>query len=84
MLEQVKTALGVTGSYQNDTIQSYIDDIIAFLKEAGISENTINDNVPLVARGVADIWNYGSGKAELSVYFIQRAIQLAIKDSKVK
>lgn len=80
MLEQVKASLGITGTFQDSTIQNYINDIIGFLKEGGVDETTINNNPGLVARGVADTWNYGSGSTGLSPYFIQRATQLALKN----
>lgn len=82
MLEQVKTALGITGTYQDNTIQGYINEVIGFLTEGGVDETVINDNPGLVARGVADLWNYGSGSTGLSPYFWQRASQLAMKTSK--
>lgn len=75
MLEQVKTALGITGDYQDDTITEYIAEVKAFLRDAGVAEANITAGV--VARGVSDLWNYGSG--QLSPYFIQRATQLAYK-----
>lgn len=75
MLEQVKTALGITSDYQDDTITEYIAEVKAFLRDAGVAEANITAGV--VARGVSDLWNYGSG--QLSPYFIQRATQLAYK-----
>lgn len=77
MLEAVKTALGITGEYQDATIQGYIDEVIAFLVDAGVSRSAITDGV--VARGVSDLWNYGSGDGKLSTYFMQRATQLSYK-----
>ena len=77
LLEKVKNSLGVTGTYQDDTLTEYIDEVVAFLKDAGIAEANITSGI--VARGVADLWNYGAGKAELSNYFKMRAIQLAYK-----
>lgn len=77
MLEQVKTALGITGDYQDDTIAEYIAEVKAFLRDAGVAEANITSGV--VARGVADLWNYGAGDGQLSPYFIQRATQLAYK-----
>ena len=55
VLEDVKNALGVTGNYQDATLQSYIDEVKAFLKEAGVSEANMTSGV--IARGVADLWN---------------------------
>ncbi len=79
VLEDVKSALGVTGNYQDATLQSYIDEVKAFLKDAGVSEANITSGV--IARGVADLWNYGAGEGKFSSYFLMRASQLALKGS---
>lgn len=76
MLDRVKAALGITGNYQDATIQVYIDEVLGFLAGAGVPAARVTDG--LVARGVADLWNLGAGDGELSVYFIQRASQLAL------
>ena len=76
-LENVKKALGITGTYQDDTLQQYYEEAIDFLKNAGVKEANIT--VGIVARGVSDLWQYGSSDGELSPYFIQRATQLALK-----
>ena len=80
MLAKVKTALGITGDYQDDLLQIYIDEVIAYLTNAGVSEDVLNSDVAtgIIVRGVADLWNYGSGGTRLSSYFMQRAIQLAL------
>lgn len=75
MLESVKTALGITGTYQDATIQIYINEVIDFLVGAGVSQSNIT--VGIVARGVSDLWNYGGAEGKLSEYFMQRAAQLA-------
>lgn len=77
MLEKVKISLGITGTYQDDTVNEYILEIKAFLTDAGVKKSNIT--VGLVARGVSDLWNYGAGKGRLSEYFMQRASQLAYK-----
>lgn len=76
-LADVKNALGVTGTYQDNTLQNYFDEVIAFLKDAGVPEASITSGI--VARGVSDLWNYGSGSGSLSRYFMVRASQLALK-----
>lgn len=76
-IENIKNAIGITGTYQNATIQEWIDEVVAFLKDAGVSEANITDGI--VARGVVDLWNYGSGEGKLSEYFRMRATQLALK-----
>lgn len=76
-LANVKTALGITGTYQDATLQIYINEVVNFLKNAGVAEALITDGI--VARGVADLWNYGAGEGNLSEYFMQRATQLSYK-----
>lgn len=76
-LEDIKNALGITGDYQDQTLQIYFDEVVAFLKDAGVSQSNITAGI--VARGVSDLWNYGSGEGKLSSYFMQRAAQLAYK-----
>lgn len=76
-LEEVKNALGITGEYQDETLQVYVDEVIAFLVDAGVAESNITSG--LVARGVSDLWNYGSGAGRLSQYFMRRASQLSYK-----
>lgn len=76
MLENVKSALGITGNFQDATLQIYIDEVTSFLTAAGIPESKITAGI--VARGVADLWNYGGADGKLSEYFMQRAAQLAM------
>ena len=77
MLAKVKNSLGITGTYQDATLTEYIDEVMSFLKGAGIPEARITAGI--VARGVSDLWNYGSGEGKLSEYFMQRATQLSYK-----
>lgn len=74
-LTEIKAALNITGDYQDATLQIYMDDVMGFLEEAGV--NPANVSAGLVARGVADLWNYGAGDGRLSTYFRQRAAQLS-------
>ena len=76
-LSDVKKALGITGTYQDDTLNQYIDEVKAFLVDAGVPEARQTSGV--IARGVADLWNYGAGDGKLSSYFMMRATQLSIK-----
>lgn len=81
LLARVKSSLGITGTYQDETLLSYIEDVKGYLLDAGVNENVLNNavSVGVIARGVADLWNYGSGEARLSDYFYQRAKQLIYK-----
>ncbi len=82
-LEKVKKSLGITGNYQDDTIKEYINEVKRYLIDGGISRDIVEDpaTVGVIARGVSDLWNYGSGGTSFSPYFIQRVIQLSSKDS---
>lgn len=81
LLTKIKNGLGITGDFQNDTLQVYIDEVKAFMKSAGVKESVIQDekSVGCIMRGVADLWNYGSGDAELSSYFKMRLLQLKVE-----
>ena len=74
-LADVKNALGITDDYQDATLQVYFDEVMSFLQGSGIPSNKITAG--LVARGVADLWNYGGAEGKLSEYFYQRAAQLS-------
>lgn len=76
-LEMVKNALGITGTYQDATLTVYLNEVMDFLKDSGVAEANITAG--LVARGVSDLWDYGSGTGKLSTYFMQRAAQLAYR-----
>ena len=77
MLLAVENALGITGDFQDATLRVYIDEVLAFLKDAGVPESSITYG--LVARGVSDLWNYGAGEGKLSEYFYHRAAQLSLR-----
>lgn len=78
MLTQVKAALGITGDYLDNTLNVYIEEVKNFMISAGVLEEVANSasSVGCICRGVADLWNNGSGNASLSKYFIQRMLQL--------
>ena len=76
-LDQIKSALGITGTYQDATLQIYFDETVEFLRDAGVSDENMTPGI--IARGVSDLWNYGMGTGKLSPYFMQRAAQLSYK-----
>lgn len=84
MLEKVKANLGITGNYQDATIQGWIDEVKEFLIDGGVPKEIVNadSSVGIISRGVTDLWNYGAGDGKLSQYFVQRAIQLCYKSAK--
>lgn len=81
LIEKVKSMIGVTGSYQDQTIQLYIDEVKQYMLDGGVSSAIVeaSTSAGVIARGVTDLWNYGAGEGELSPYFMQRVIQLALK-----
>lgn len=78
ILNKVKTSIGITGTYQDDTLLEYIAEVKLFLADAGVPTEIIESTVSagVITRGVSDLWNYGAGTANLSDYFMQRAFQL--------
>lgn len=85
VLEKVKKALGITGSYQDDTLNVYIDEVKAYMKDAGVPESVVDSDTSagVIARGVTDLWNYNGGAGKLSDYFYQRVSQLALSSKEV-
>lgn len=82
ILTKVKNNLGITGDFQNETLEGYIEEVKQFLLDAGVSEEVIESETSagVITRGVSDLWNYGSGGTTLSPYFAQRVIQLCYKN----
>lgn len=78
LLIKVKNGLGITGDFQDNTLQIYIDEVKDFMHRAGVSDAIINSNssVGVITRGVSDLWDYGSGSTGLSPYFKERVVQL--------
>lgn len=79
MLEKVKKSLGITGNYQDDIIQGWIDEIKQLMIDGGIAPSIVNDenSAGVIARGIDDVYFQ---KSNLSTYFWQRATQLALKE----
>lgn len=84
ILSDVKAGLGITGTYQDKTIQEYIEEVKQFMIDGGVCESIVHSKEAkgIITRGVSDLWNYGSGGTSLSQYFVQRVTQLALKGEK--
>jgi hypothetical protein len=78
LLKKIKTALLIEGDYHNEMLQIYIDEVLDYMRQAGVPDDVLQSEkvVGAVARGVTDLWNFGSGEGKLSEYFYQRIIQL--------
>lgn len=83
LLQKVKIGLGITGEYQDEAIQFYIDEVKEFMRSAGVPAAVVDSSeaVGVIKTGVSDLWNYGSGSVKLSDYFIKRVLQLAAKSA---
>ena len=79
MLSSVKNALNITGTYQDSALQMYIDEVNEYMRAAGVPNSMIGSKTTAgtVARGVSDLWSYGTGAGKLSEYFYERVIQLS-------
>lgn len=80
LLTKIKAGLGITGTFQDDTLTVYIDEVKAFMRSAGVPDDVIESEkaTGCIMRGVADLWNYGAGNATLSEYFRYRLLQLRV------
>lgn len=78
LLSKVKQSLNISGDQFDATLQLYIDEVKAYLVGAGARADVLGSTLAVgcIARGVADMWNYGNGDTKLSEYFYQRAEQL--------
>lgn len=83
-LAKVKTALGIGGDYQNETLQFYIDEVIAEMIAAGVKKEVAESAaaVGCIACGVNDLWNFSSGGVKHSEYFNRRLVQLSLQEVK--
>ena len=79
-LAKVKTALGISGEYQDETLSIYIDEVIAEMIAAGVKNEVAESAaaVGCIAIGVNDLWNYTSGGVKHSEYFNRRIVQLSM------
>ena len=81
ILAGVKQALNVTGTFQDETISVYIDEITDYMANAGVSASIISASVGVIARGVSDLWDNDGGNVRLSPYFMNRVSQLVLKSN---
>lgn len=84
LLIRVKKGLGITGDYQDEVIELYIDEAKQYMASAGVKQSIIDSPVSIgtIIRGVSDLWDYGSGSTGLSPYFKERCIQLRMQGEK--
>ena len=80
-LAKVKTALGISGDYQDETLTFHIEEVIEELVDAGVKREVAESEAAIgcIAIGVNDLWNYASGGVKHSEAFDRRLIQLSKK-----
>lgn len=78
-IDEVILAIGAS-LHQKSILKIYVNDVIDFMVDAGIKkEIAVSEScIGLVARGLLDVWNYGSGDTKLSPYFKEKVVQKAI------
>ena len=78
-LAKVKTALGISGDYQDETLTFYIEAVIEEMVDAGVKREVAESAAAVccIAIGVNDLWNYASGGVKHSEAFDRRMIQLS-------
>lgn len=78
-LEQVKSALGITGTELDNALNQYANECIEYMRDAGVASSVALGKraIGTITRGISDLWNYGSGSTGLSPYFKERVIQLS-------
>ncbi|MBR5835583.1 MAG: hypothetical protein IKY66_05400 [Bacteroidales bacterium] len=84
LIDGIKTRLGITGMYHDELLLAYADDVKAYLLSGGVSQTLIDNgekSIGVIARGVADLWNYGAGDGKFSDVFYQRMTQLRFLDN---
>lgn len=78
LLSAIKQVLNISGPHFDVALTLYIEEVKAYLTSAGVRVDVLGSTLAVgcIARGVADLWNYGNGDTKLSDYFYQRADQL--------
>lgn len=79
LLAKIKNGLGVTGTFQDDTLQVFIDDTKEFMRSAGVKDSVLTSaaSVGCILQGVTDKWL--EKRTDYSAAFYKRVIQLSLK-----
>lgn len=80
LLTKIKSALSITGDFQDETLKIYIESAKSFMTSAGVKDSVLisEASVGCILQGVTDIWV--EKRADFSNIFKQRVIQLALKE----
>lgn len=82
LLQEVKNRMLITTDYHDEMLKGFIRDTKEFLIDSGVLKEVVDSEVSVgvIARGVADLFNVGTGDGEYSSLFYKRAIQLTYKE----
>ena len=80
-LTAVKQALGVTGTFTDNTISQYIEDVVDYMRGAGVSAALTAASPGVIARGVSDLWDNDGGNVKFSPAFHERVAQLVLRSN---
>lgn len=77
LLVEIKNRLSVTGNYHDELLINFAQDVKAFMRSAGVSDEVIESekSIGLIAKGVNDLWT----SEKFSELFNQRLIQLTME-----
>ena len=81
ILTAVKAALGVTGTFTDNTITVYINEVMDYMSGAGVSADIIAGSPGVIARGVSDLWDNDGGNVKFSPAFHERVAQLVLRSN---
>ena len=80
VIDDVKAALGVVGDHADAALNVHVQAVTDYLLGAGVADTAIKNGkaTGAIVRGVADLWNAGSGDVSFSPVFYDMATQLAV------
>ena len=81
ILTAVKAALGVTGTFTDNIITVYINEVMDYMSGAGVSADIIAGSPGVIARGVSDLWDNDGGNVKFSPAFHERVAQLVLRSN---
>lgn len=77
LVEKIKIRLGITGTYHDALLGELATDVKHYILDAGADPES-EQAEGLIARGVADLWNFGAGNGTFSQVFYQRLLQMSL------
>jgi len=81
LIEKVKTAMGFSGDEVNQTLSIYVDEVLDYMTNAGVSKEIALASAGVIARGVSDLWDNDGGAVKFSPFFYDRVAQLSYKSA---